>query len=125
MMFNSFGSSLWMMPFSKHCRAENMYRKHFSHRSRSSHQIYQCDEQEFQQNYSGWPTNIINIEIPSIPGKQLKNHICISSYQYSDHVHSNSYIRRRRGLPFSFRCSTDQLFKWRMWTAHSIILLCS
>ena len=69
LMFNSFGSSLWMMPFSKHCRADDMYQKHFSHRSRSSRQTYQCDEEEFRQNYSGWPTNIINIEIPSIPGK--------------------------------------------------------
>lgn len=67
-MFNSFGSSIWMMPFSKYCRADNTYWKHFSESKRKGHHIYQCDEQEFQSNYSGWPTNIINIEIPSTRG---------------------------------------------------------
>lgn len=35
------------------------------------HNMYHCDEREFQLNFSGWPTNIINIEIPSIRGKFL------------------------------------------------------
>ena len=30
---------------------------------------YHCDEQEFKTNLSGWPTKIINIEIPSTRGK--------------------------------------------------------
>ncbi|XP_038692366.1 phospholipid--sterol O-acyltransferase-like isoform X1 [Tripterygium wilfordii] len=64
LMFNSFGSSLWMLPFSKYCRADNTYWKHFSGGSRKGHHSHQCEEQEFQSNYSGWPTNIINIEIP-------------------------------------------------------------
>ncbi|KAL9168888.1 hypothetical protein ABFS82_04G044400 [Erythranthe guttata] len=70
LMFNSFGSSLWMMPFSKHCRAENGYLKHFSARSKKGHHTYHCDDHEFQANYSGWPTNIINIEIPAIRGEE-------------------------------------------------------
>ncbi|KAI9118975.1 hypothetical protein K1719_009650 [Acacia pycnantha] len=49
LMFNSFSSSLWMMPFSNHV----------------GHHTYHCDEQEYRSNFSGWPTNIINIEIPS------------------------------------------------------------
>ncbi|XVF81028.1 hypothetical protein PTKIN_Ptkin15bG0123500 [Pterospermum kingtungense] len=68
LMFNSFGSSLWMMPFSKYCRADGMYLKHFSGGVRKGHHTYQCEQKEFQSNYSGWPTNIINIEIPSTHG---------------------------------------------------------
>ncbi|KAG8640229.1 phospholipid--sterol O-acyltransferase isoform X2 [Manihot esculenta] len=66
LMFNSFASSLWMLPFSKYCRADNPYWKHFSGASRKSHQTFQCDKREFRENYSGWPTNIVNLEIPSI-----------------------------------------------------------
>ena len=60
------------MPFSKYCRAENVYSKHFSWGRRRAHHIYHCDEQESQLNFSGWPTNIINIEIPSTRGKSLR-----------------------------------------------------
>ncbi|XP_034691382.1 phospholipid--sterol O-acyltransferase isoform X2 [Vitis riparia] len=107
-MLNSFGSSLWMMPFSKHCRADNIYRKHFSHWSRSSHQTYQCDEQEFRQNYSGWPTNIINIEIPSIPG--------MDAYPSVSEVAQTNLSNMECGLPtqlsFSARETSDgTLFK--------------
>lgn len=75
LMFNSFASSLWMLPFSKYCRADNPYWKHFSGRFRNDHQTYQCEEQEFRLNYSGWPTNIVNIEIPSLRGKALDFHL--------------------------------------------------
>ncbi|XP_050206321.1 phospholipid--sterol O-acyltransferase isoform X1 [Mercurialis annua] len=71
LMFNSFSSSLWMMPFSKYCTSDNPYWKHFSGSSRKSHQTYHCEEQEFQSNYSGWPTNLVNIEIPSTRATQL------------------------------------------------------
>ncbi|KAM7253717.1 hypothetical protein ACFE04_031399 [Oxalis oulophora] len=66
LMFNSFGSSLWMIPFSPYCRQDNTYLKHFSGVTTKSHDTYQCSEEEAQSNYSGWPTNIINIEIPAI-----------------------------------------------------------
>ncbi|XP_031276955.1 phospholipid--sterol O-acyltransferase [Pistacia vera] len=68
LMSNSFGSTLWMMPFSKHCKGDNTYWKHFSGNTRKGHHTYQCDVQEFQLNYSGWPTNIVNVEIPSVRG---------------------------------------------------------
>lgn len=67
-MSNSFGSSLWMLPYSKYCRADTVYSRHFSSRSRKGHHVFHCDEHEFQANYSGWPTNIVNIEIPSNKG---------------------------------------------------------
>ncbi|KAG6750284.1 hypothetical protein POTOM_047388 [Populus tomentosa] len=68
LMFNSFASSLWMMPFSKYCRTDNSYCRHFAGGFRKGHHTYQCEEQEFRLNYSGWPTNIVNIEIPSVRG---------------------------------------------------------
>ncbi|XP_051141914.1 phospholipid--sterol O-acyltransferase isoform X3 [Andrographis paniculata] len=69
LMFNSFGSSIWMMPFSKHCRSDNAYLRHLS-TGRKKHFSYSCDDLEFQTDYSGWPTNIINIEIPSSRGDE-------------------------------------------------------
>ncbi|CAM8933296.1 unnamed protein product [Rhodiola kirilowii] len=68
MMFNSFGSSLWMMPFSRYCRPDSTYSKHFSDRIKKDYHVHQCDDREYQLNYSGWPANIINIELPSIRG---------------------------------------------------------
>ncbi|KAI7730168.1 hypothetical protein M8C21_001456 [Ambrosia artemisiifolia] len=66
LMFNSFGSSLWMTPFSEYCTSENVYSKHFSSGRRKKHNVYHCDDLEYRFNYSGFPTNIINIEIPSV-----------------------------------------------------------
>ncbi|XP_059433222.1 phospholipid--sterol O-acyltransferase isoform X3 [Corylus avellana] len=65
LLVNSFASTLWMLPFSKYCRADNAYSKHFSGRSRHGYHKYHCEDQEFRSNFSGFPTNIINIEIPS------------------------------------------------------------
>ncbi|MED6111585.1 hypothetical protein PIB30_053558 [Stylosanthes scabra] len=68
LMFNSFSSSLWMMPFSKYCRSDSNYWKHFSGARHSGNKTYHCEGNEFQSNFSGWPTNLINIEIPSTHG---------------------------------------------------------
>ncbi|KAJ8650758.1 hypothetical protein MRB53_003781 [Persea americana] len=68
LMFNSFGSSLWMMPFSKHCRADNIHWKNLYEERGKGHHSYHCDDMEFRSNYSGWPTNIINVEIPYVRG---------------------------------------------------------
>lgn len=57
-----------MSPFSEYCRSENAYSKHFSGGRRKKHNVYQCDDLEYRLNYSGFPTNIINIEIPSVVG---------------------------------------------------------
>ncbi|XP_042513162.1 phospholipid--sterol O-acyltransferase [Macadamia integrifolia] len=70
LMFNSFGSSLWMMPFSKYCRTDNIYWKRFFEGKGAAHHTYHCDEMEFRLNYSGWPTDIINIEIPATQGAE-------------------------------------------------------
>lgn len=71
-MFNSFASSLWMLPFSKYCQAESKYWKHLSGGIKKNPHTYQCEEPEFHSNYSGWPTNVVNIEIPSMNRKDFK-----------------------------------------------------
>ncbi|TMW87508.1 hypothetical protein EJD97_019871 [Solanum chilense] len=71
LMFNTFGSSIWMLPFSKYCTTDNVYRRHFSGGNRKYHHVYHCDEHELKSKYSGWPTNIINIEVPSNRGNEV------------------------------------------------------
>ena len=63
-MYNSFGSSLWLFPFSKYCRADNSYWKHFFDGKDDYHDKKYCERKELQSNYSGWPVDIINIEVP-------------------------------------------------------------
>lgn len=71
LMFNSFGSSLWMMPFSKYCRADNIYWKHFFEGRGVHNHSYHCDDMEFQTNFSGWPTDLVNIEVPYVRGANI------------------------------------------------------
>ncbi|XP_020112421.1 phospholipid--sterol O-acyltransferase isoform X1 [Ananas comosus] len=68
LMYNSFGSSLWLMPFSKYCKADNIYSRHFFEGRGGQQHTLHCDEMEFRSNYSGWPTDIINIEVPTHQG---------------------------------------------------------
>ncbi|XP_057965162.1 phospholipid--sterol O-acyltransferase [Malania oleifera] len=101
LMFNSFGSSLWMMPFSKNCRSNNMYWKHFSGGSQKHHHTYQCNEQEFQSNCSGWPTNIVNIEIPSMHG--------IDAYPPLSEVAQTNLSSMECGLPTQLSFSAREI----------------
>jgi len=66
LMFNAFGSSLWLLPFSKYCKADNVYWKHFFEGKGGSPYRQQCDEAEYISDYSGWPTDLVNIEVPSV-----------------------------------------------------------
>lgn len=87
MLFNSFASSLWMMPFSRYCRADSAYSKHFSRGTRKGRPTYHCDEQESRLNFSGWPTNIINIEVPTYNGKSLSPKLVLSLWcHYHAHI---------------------------------------
>lgn len=71
-MCNSFGSSLWMLPFSAHCKVDSVHWKHvFEEKGGVPHNTYRCDHVEYQKNYSGWPANIVNIEIPCMQGAWL------------------------------------------------------
>uniref|UniRef100_K3YR00 Phospholipid--sterol O-acyltransferase n=1 Tax=Setaria italica TaxID=4555 RepID=K3YR00_SETIT len=66
LMFNAFGSSLWLMPFSKYCKADNIYWKHFFEGKGGCPHRQQCDEAEYISDYSGWPTDLVRIEVPSV-----------------------------------------------------------
>lgn len=70
LMYNSFGSSLWLLPFSKYCRDDNSYWKHFFDGKDGHHHTPYCDGKEFQSNYSGWPVDIVNIEVPFVRGTE-------------------------------------------------------
>ncbi|XP_078448286.1 phospholipid sterol acyl transferase 1 isoform X2 [Wolffia australiana] len=65
LMYNSFGSSLWLFPFSKYCRADNSYWKNFFEGKDGHQHTEYCDEKELQSKHSDWPVDIINIEVPS------------------------------------------------------------
>ena len=76
LLSNSFASSLWLMPFSKNCKGDNTFWKHFSGgAAKKNKHVYHCTDEEYQSKYSGWPTNIINIEIPSPDGMALYMHL--------------------------------------------------
>ncbi|XP_022156631.1 phospholipid--sterol O-acyltransferase isoform X2 [Momordica charantia] len=111
LMCNSFGSSLWMMPISKYCRGDDVYWKHFSKGNGGVHHSYRCSEQEFHLNYSGWPTNIANIEVPSVlPGASAGYDVYPS---LSEVTHKN-LTSMECGLPtqrsFSARETSDGTF---------------
>lgn len=130
LMFNSFSSSLWMMPFSKYCRTNNKYWKHFSGgRQVGGTHTYHCDEEEFKSNFSGWPTKIINIEIPSSRGE--------TDDPFAFSYDQSCYGANGPQLPFVssacrvwcishvFRNTWDQFVRNGMWTTYSIIFLSS
>lgn len=56
-----------------------MYWKYISGRSKKDHQVYYCDKEEFRTKYSGWPTNVVNIEIPSGSGV-VSGPLCMASF---------------------------------------------
>lgn len=129
LMFNSFGSSLWMMPFSKYCRGDNKYSKHFYGEKHVGHHTYHCDEQEFQSNFSGWPTNVINIEIPTTRGKIGDSYACVISQSCyganGPQCLFVSYACRIWCISFILWSTSGQLVQHGMWTTYSIIFLSS
>lgn len=134
LMFNSFGSSLWMLPSSKYCRSDNALLKHFSPRSKKGHFAYVCDDHEFQVNYSGWPTNLINVEIPSVRGSKCsisRTHSFTSFCTLLWYVWQGMltllhyFLCRRWSISFTHWNCTDQCVWRRMWISNSVILFCS
>ncbi|KAH9785238.1 phospholipid--sterol O-acyltransferase [Citrus sinensis] len=57
-MFSSFGSSLWMMPFSKYCRADNKYWKHFSGGLEAYPSVSEVAHNNFSSIECGLPTQL-------------------------------------------------------------------
>ncbi|KAK8947500.1 Phospholipid--sterol O-acyltransferase [Platanthera guangdongensis] len=106
LLYNSFGSSLWLMPFSKYCKTDKVYWKHFFD-ERGNHQYsHHCDDVEYRSNYSGWPTDVINIEIPSIRGSGAYPSIS----EVSQDVIPNLECGRPTQLTFSAREVSDGTF---------------
>lgn len=123
-MFNTFGSSIWMLPFSKYCTTDNVYRRHFSGGNRKNHHAYHCDEHEHRSDYSGWPTNIINIEVPSIRGITKKpTTCCIFSITSANGL--LICLSREWGLSIICRNCPNQLVWNGMWIPNAIVLFCS
>lgn len=94
------------MPFSKYCKADNVYWKHlFDGRGNLQHS-HHCDDVEYRSNYSGWPTDVINIEIPSIRGRYAYPSIS----EVSQDAIPNLECGRPTQLTFSAREVSDGTF---------------
>ncbi|KAH7669763.1 Phospholipid:diacylglycerol acyltransferase protein [Dioscorea alata] len=106
LMYNSFGSSLWLMPFSKHCKSDNIYWKQFFEGRGSRHHKPHCDDTEFRSNYSGWPTDIINIEVPSMRGMDAYPSVA----EVAEDLASNMECGRPVQMSFSAREVSDGTF---------------
>lgn len=106
LLYNSFGSSLWSMPFSKYCKADNVYWKHFFDGREDHRHSHHCDDVEYKSNYSGWPTDVINIEVPTIRGSDAYP----SMSEVSQDVTSNLECGRPTQLTFSAREVSDGTF---------------
>ncbi|CAM6033246.1 unnamed protein product [Sphagnum compactum] len=66
LLCNSFGSSLWMLPFSKHCHVnDRMCSKSDADVQAGAH--YFCDKNEREGNSSSWPIDIARIDLPASP----------------------------------------------------------
>lgn len=72
-MYNSYGSSMWLNPFSHHCRSDNIqwkWKRFFEGKEGDRHK-YHCEEKESHSGWPNWPTHLINIEVPTYPGFNL------------------------------------------------------
>jgi hypothetical protein len=69
LLCNSFSSSLWMLPFSKHCHVND---RMCSKRQCADGKVgphFFCDKNEAEGNSSSWPVDIAKVEFPASPGE--------------------------------------------------------
>ncbi|KAJ1692390.1 hypothetical protein LUZ63_009088 [Rhynchospora breviuscula] len=69
LMYNSYGSSMWLNPFSQYCRADNIqwkWKRFFEGKESDRHR-YHCEETQSDWGWPNWPTDLINIEVPRYP----------------------------------------------------------
>uniref|UniRef100_A0A0E0GER3 Phospholipid--sterol O-acyltransferase n=1 Tax=Oryza nivara TaxID=4536 RepID=A0A0E0GER3_ORYNI len=121
LMFNAFGSSLWLMPFSEYCKADNIYWKHFFEGKGGCHHRQQCDEMEYKSEYSGWPTNLVSIEVPTVRDTEAYPSIMDTT----ENITSSMECGKPTLLSFSAREVSDgTLFKTiKDWDPQSIGLI--
>ena len=87
------------MPFSKNCQGDNTFWTHFSGgAAKKDKRVYHCTDEEYQSNYSGWPTNIINIEIPSTNSKTSYMHF-VHSHLLVNLFNTNHFFLGRDAYP--------------------------
>ncbi|CAM6028890.1 unnamed protein product [Sphagnum balticum] len=68
LLCNSFSSSLWMLPFSKHCHVnDRMCCKRQCADGKVGPHFF-CDKNEAEGNSSSWPVDIAKVEFPASPG---------------------------------------------------------
>ncbi|KAJ3672118.1 hypothetical protein LUZ60_006839 [Juncus effusus] len=75
LMYNSFGSSMWLNPFSHCCKSDNLqWKKYFENKDETDRKHkYKCEESKKCSDYSiwpNWPTDLINIEVPTFRGEK-------------------------------------------------------
>lgn len=64
LMCNSFSSSIWMLPFSRHCDSSHKSSTRSWGYPRKDGSTVVCDDDEFAINSSGWPVDIVKVEVP-------------------------------------------------------------
>eukprot|EP00249_Psilotum_nudum_P008350 c21215_g1_i2 orf=116-1345(+) len=68
LMCNSFSSGSWMLPFSGHCHMDRGFCENSTDGLGTKCGLAVCDDREFQIYSSGWPVDIVKIEMPDTPG---------------------------------------------------------
>ena len=68
-MCNSFSSSIWMFPFSRRCDAKNKYGTRFLGNYDKDESAFVCDEEEYSVASSGWPVDVVKVEVPENLGE--------------------------------------------------------
>ena len=130
-MFNAFGSSLWLMPFSKHCKADNIYWKHFFEGKGGCPHRQQCDEAEYISDYAGWPTDLVNIEVPSVRGSLQKSlsflmwRLRISVPLSRRNVFPFPLFHHRYGgIPIHHGYNREHNIQYGVWKANCPVIFC-
>ncbi|KAH7281700.1 hypothetical protein KP509_36G059000 [Ceratopteris richardii] len=93
LMCNSFSSSMWMLPFSSNCNTRHVSSNDRWGHSGESSAIY-CNEKEFKVKSSGWPVDIVKVEVmedlvsgfspnPLMPSESFNNLDCSPTSKWS------------------------------------------
>jgi len=70
LMCNSFASSPWMLPFSKHCHVDHKRFTNFRESDPVVGPYLVCDKKEYEGNWSSWPVPVLKIDLPAFPGNR-------------------------------------------------------
>lgn len=68
LMCNSFSSSVWMLPCSRYCDVDHKSCKRSCSYPGKEQGSLVCSDDEFLIRSSGWPVDIVKVEVPDTPG---------------------------------------------------------